>query len=272
MKRKLSVLIIIIKRISRAPFYHTRWQHRVLYSNTNHTHTHRVSDEGMGRAVKNSLEIIIKQVCLEGGFERGGRIRVAECLRQTVGIPYIGLPVTEAIPYIRLPVTGGLPIPSPCYRGPTLSVYLLQCPSLCPPLSCTECQAGMSPWLLQCQAGMLLRLLQCQAGMSPRLLQCQAGMPPWLLQCQAGMLPRLLQCQTGMSPRLLQCQTPLLSVTASAQSRTPCYTAQAFICTCYSAQVNLYLLQCPSLPVTVPKFTCTCYSAPLNLYLLQCPS
>ena len=32
----------------------------------------------MGRAVKNSLEIII------GGFERGGRIRVAECLRQIV--------------------------------------------------------------------------------------------------------------------------------------------------------------------------------------------
>ena len=49
-----------------------------------HTHTHRVSDEGMGRAVKNSLEIIIKQVCLEGGFERGGRIRVVECLREIV--------------------------------------------------------------------------------------------------------------------------------------------------------------------------------------------
>ena len=38
----------------------------------------------MGRAVKNSLEIIIKQVRLEGGFERGGRIRVAECLGQIV--------------------------------------------------------------------------------------------------------------------------------------------------------------------------------------------
>ena len=34
--------------------------------------------------MKNSLEIIIKQVCLEGGFERGGRIREAECLRQIV--------------------------------------------------------------------------------------------------------------------------------------------------------------------------------------------
>ena len=35
----------------------------------------------MGRAVKNSLEIIIKQVRLGGGFERGGGIGVAECLR-----------------------------------------------------------------------------------------------------------------------------------------------------------------------------------------------
>ena len=38
----------------------------------------------MGRAAKNSLEVIIKQVRLEGGFERGGRIRVAECLKQIV--------------------------------------------------------------------------------------------------------------------------------------------------------------------------------------------
>ena len=80
--------IIIIKRISRAPIYHTRWQHRALYNNTNHTHTHThtVSDEGMGRAVKNSLEIIIKQVHLEGVFERGGRISggvfEANCSRQ----------------------------------------------------------------------------------------------------------------------------------------------------------------------------------------------
>ena len=87
---------IIIKRISRAPIYHTRWQHWALYNNTNHTHTHAhartharaharthththicmharthahacahthththtVSDEGMGRAVNNSLEIL----------------------------------------------------------------------------------------------------------------------------------------------------------------------------------------------------------------------
>ena len=38
----------------------------------------------MGRAVENSLEIIIKQVRLESGFERGGGIGVAECLRQIV--------------------------------------------------------------------------------------------------------------------------------------------------------------------------------------------
>ena len=43
-----------------------------------------MSDKGIGTAVKNSLEIIIKQVRLEGGFKRGGRIKVAECLRQTV--------------------------------------------------------------------------------------------------------------------------------------------------------------------------------------------
>ena len=47
-----EIIIIIIKRISRAPIYHTRWQHRALSNNTNHTHTHththtqRVSDEG----------------------------------------------------------------------------------------------------------------------------------------------------------------------------------------------------------------------------------
>ena len=34
--------------------------------------------------MKRSLEIVIKQVRLKGSFETGGRIRVAECLRQTV--------------------------------------------------------------------------------------------------------------------------------------------------------------------------------------------
>ena len=79
--------IIIIMRISRAPMYHTRWEHRTLYNNVNHTHTHTHThthsalDEGIGTAVKNSSEIIIKQVRLEDGFKREGRIRVAECLR-----------------------------------------------------------------------------------------------------------------------------------------------------------------------------------------------
>ena len=38
--RIFGVIIIIIKRISRAPIYHTKWQHRALYNNTNHTHAH----------------------------------------------------------------------------------------------------------------------------------------------------------------------------------------------------------------------------------------
>ena len=72
-----TTTIIIIKRISRASIYCTRWEHRALYNNTNNTHTHthtrarararvhththiHALDEGIGTAVKNSLEIIIK--------------------------------------------------------------------------------------------------------------------------------------------------------------------------------------------------------------------
>ena len=57
-------LIIIIKRISRAPIYHTKWQHRALYNNTNHTHT--ASDEGMGRDVsgKNVLNSMIIKISM----------------------------------------------------------------------------------------------------------------------------------------------------------------------------------------------------------------
>ena len=53
----IIMIIIIIKRISRAPIYHTKWQHRALYNNTNrtHTHTHRASNEGMGRAIKKTV-------------------------------------------------------------------------------------------------------------------------------------------------------------------------------------------------------------------------
>ena len=70
-----------------------------------HTHTHarthartHVSDRGvmsgggggrgggeiLARLWIKKLEIVIKQVRPEGSFERGGRIRVAECLRQIV--------------------------------------------------------------------------------------------------------------------------------------------------------------------------------------------
>ena len=44
------------------------------------------SDKGIGMAAKNSLEIIIKQVHLEGSFKRGSRIRVVECLRQIIQV------------------------------------------------------------------------------------------------------------------------------------------------------------------------------------------
>ena len=48
-----------------------------------HTHTHlQCWKRGWAGAVKNSLEIVIKQVHLEGGFKRGGTIRMVECLRQ----------------------------------------------------------------------------------------------------------------------------------------------------------------------------------------------
>ena len=59
-----NVMMIIIKRISRVPIYCTRWEHRVLYNNTNniHTNTHTpVSDGGIGTAVKNSLETVIDE-------------------------------------------------------------------------------------------------------------------------------------------------------------------------------------------------------------------
>ena len=52
--------------------------------------------------MKNSLEIIIKQVRLESGFQRGGRIRVAECLRiasnpDLLKCPYVRGLLTHAL-------------------------------------------------------------------------------------------------------------------------------------------------------------------------------
>ena len=64
---------------------HTHKQFTHTYAHIlTHTHTHtcthtRMSDKGIDTDVKNSLEIVIAQVCLEGGFKGGGRIRVAEC-------------------------------------------------------------------------------------------------------------------------------------------------------------------------------------------------
>ena len=68
------VNIIIIKRISRTPIYHTKWEHRALYSklsNTNHTHTHThsASDEGIGRAVKNCSEKILNRCVLRAALK-----------------------------------------------------------------------------------------------------------------------------------------------------------------------------------------------------------
>ena len=41
----MTIIIILIKKISRAPIYCTKWEHRALYNNTptntpTHTHTH----------------------------------------------------------------------------------------------------------------------------------------------------------------------------------------------------------------------------------------
>ena len=51
-----------------------------------HARTHSVGRGGDGQGCEKHLVkiIIIKHVRLEGGFERGRRIRVAECLRQIV--------------------------------------------------------------------------------------------------------------------------------------------------------------------------------------------
>ena len=47
----ITMMIIVIKRISRPPIYRTRWECRALYSNTNNTHTHRSDGEDIGTAV-----------------------------------------------------------------------------------------------------------------------------------------------------------------------------------------------------------------------------
>ena len=53
-----------------------------LHTNNTHTHTHSCIGQGDRHSCKkDSLEIVIEQVRLEGSFKREGRIRVAACLR-----------------------------------------------------------------------------------------------------------------------------------------------------------------------------------------------
>ena len=82
------IIIIIMKRISRAPIYRTRCEHRALYKRTRTRTYMRMraralrTREYIGTAVRNNFEMTIKQVCLEGGFKRGGRVFEANCSRQ----------------------------------------------------------------------------------------------------------------------------------------------------------------------------------------------
>ena len=51
-----------------APIYHTRWERRVLYNNTNNTHTHRHwTGEYRHLCEEDSLEIVIEEASLEEG-------------------------------------------------------------------------------------------------------------------------------------------------------------------------------------------------------------
>ena len=65
------------------PVYRTKWGHGMLYNNTNNTHTHVGGGGGGGgrhSCEKDSLEIVIEQVHLEGGSKRGG-VFEANCSR-----------------------------------------------------------------------------------------------------------------------------------------------------------------------------------------------
>jgi len=66
--------------------YHTRWEHRVPYNNTNstHTHTHAMHTHTLHGCGKDSLEIAIEEANFDDSLKRHGRIRVAEWLRQIV--------------------------------------------------------------------------------------------------------------------------------------------------------------------------------------------
>ena len=63
-----------------------------------HAHTHALDDT----AVKNSLEIIIKQMHLEGGFKRGGMKQAVASL----GLFQVWLPIVKEQGECRAPVQG----------------------------------------------------------------------------------------------------------------------------------------------------------------------
>ena len=69
-----------------APIYHTRWERMTLYNNINntHTHTHTCRTGNRHGCEEDSLEIGVEEMSLWEALTEGGRIRVAECLRQTV--------------------------------------------------------------------------------------------------------------------------------------------------------------------------------------------
>ena len=73
-----KLMIIILKVISVTPTQHTKWESITFYT---HTHTHTPSPHthvGQGDrhgSERDSLEIVIEQVSLEGDFKRGRRSR-----------------------------------------------------------------------------------------------------------------------------------------------------------------------------------------------------
>ena len=98
----MIVVVLIMTGISIAPIYHTKCERRELYDNTSnarthaptharthahahtHTHTHTFGRDDKHGCKKIQLKKSIKQVIFEDAFERARRIRLAECLRQTV--------------------------------------------------------------------------------------------------------------------------------------------------------------------------------------------
>ena len=58
------------------PIYRTRWEHRVLYNNTNHTHTH--TNEASEEAI--SALIVLEESPVSADVGEGGIISFSVCL------------------------------------------------------------------------------------------------------------------------------------------------------------------------------------------------